>query len=243
MMPGGATPAVSTVDDVLDALRTAASAGRLAENARVGISDASALGVTVPNIRALARRIGRDTNLAEEAWATGVHEARQLAPMIAEPKNVSEALLERWVAEIDAWDICDGFADYVAASPFGWTKAVEWASREEEFVRRAAFAVIASVARHDKQASDDDFHPLLELIRTAAGDHRNFVKKAVNWALRSIGKRNLALNEIAIACAIQIQADGSRSGRWIAADALRELRSEAVQARLRSRKMLTRESH
>ena len=232
-MPQKPKPGVYSVHDIIEALRTAASPARLAENLRVGISAGTAFGVSVPNIRALARRVGWDAQLAEMVWETGVHEARQLAPMIADPAAVPEAVLEKWVTEIDAWDICDGFADFIAASPFGCTKAVEWAGRDEEFARRAAFATIASIARHDKHASDDDFAPLLELIREAALDDRNFVKKAVNWALRSIGKRNLALNELAIACALQIQAGGSRSGKWIAADALRELRSASVQDRIR----------
>jgi 3-methyladenine DNA glycosylase AlkD len=214
-------------------LSAASNPGRVAESARVGIKGTTIYGVSVPNIRLLARRIGRDPALAEAVWDSGVHEARQLAPMIADPGTIAESLLEWWVTQIDAWDICDGFADFVGASPFAWQKAVEWAGREEEFVRRAAFALIASIARHDRNATDADFAPLLALVRATAPDDRNFVKKAVNWALRAIGKRNLALNDAAIACAMLIQSDGTKSGCWIAADALRELRSDAVQGRLR----------
>ncbi|MGH2633086.1 MAG: DNA alkylation repair protein, partial [Tepidiformaceae bacterium] len=146
---------------------------------------------------------------------------------------VTEAQLERWVGDFDSWDLCDGVCALFERTPFASAKAVEWAGREEEFVRRAAFTLMAYFAVHDKLAVDERYLALLPVIRAHAGDDRNFVKKAVNWALRSIGKRNLVLNAAAVATAEQIRADGSRSGRWIAADALRELRGEAVQARLR----------
>ena len=193
------------------------------------------MGVSVPNIRALAKRIGKDDALAEAIWNAGIHEARQLAPLIANAATVSEATLERWVCEIDSWDICDGLADFVAASPFGWTKVREWARRAEEFVRRAGFVVLACLAVHDKAATDEQFMAFFPDIRAASTDQRNFVKKAVNWALRGIGKRNVTLNAAAIACGEQLRRDGSQPARWIAADALRELRSEAVQARLERR--------
>lgn len=197
---------------------------------------AQVLGISVPALQKLAREIGRDHELAEQLWTSGVHEARSLACMIEDPSRITSRQLDRWVRDIDAWDVCDGFAySMLSELPLAWQKAPLWAKREEEFVRRAAFATIAGLAVHDKSASNADFAPLLNLCFAHADDDRNFVKKAVNWALRQIGKRNLTLNRAAIATAKRIQARGTRSARWIAADALRELQGASVQARLKAR--------
>ena len=219
------------LEEALASLQALAQPERLRENARVAVP-ADGLGITVPALRALAKTLRPDHALALELWATGIHEARQLAAMVDDPALVAEGQLEQWARDFDSWDICDGVCVLFERTPFAWAKAVAWAGRAEEFVRRAAFTLMAYFAVHDKAAADERFLALLPIIRAAAGDDRNFVKKAVNWALRSIGKRNLALNAAAIAMAEQLRADGSRSGRWIAADALRELRSEAVQGRL-----------
>ena len=221
------------LEETLAALQSLGRPERLRENARVGIP-VSGLGITVPALRGLAKTLRPDHALALELWATGIHEARQLAAMIDDPALVAEAQLEQWVRDFDSWDICDGVCVLFERTPFAWAKAVEWAERDEEFVRRAGFTLMAYFAVHDKAAADSRFLELLPIIRAAAGDERNFVKKAVNWALRNIGKRNMALNAAAIAAAEKIRLDGTRSGRWIAADALRELRSDAVQARLRN---------
>ena len=226
-----------TVDDALAALRGLAQPGRLQENARVAIPT-DGLGITVPALRVLAKTLRPDHALALELWETGIHEARHLAAMVDDPALVSEAQLEHWVRDFDSWDICDGACVLFEQTPFAWAKASEWAVRDEEFVRRAAFTLMAYFAVHDKLAADERFLALLPIIRAAASDDRNFVKKAVNWALRNIGKRNPALNAAAILTAEQIRADGTRSGRWIAADALRELRGEAVQRRLRAKAVL-----
>jgi 3-methyladenine DNA glycosylase AlkD len=153
--------------------------------------------------------------------------------MIDDPVLVDEAQLERWAADFDSWDICDQTcANLFERTALARVKAVEWAEREEEFVKRAAFALMAALAWHDKRAPDEDFERFLPVIAAAADDERNFVKKAVNWALRNIGKRNPALNAAAVACARQIKAQDARSARWIAADAIRELTSAKVQQRL-----------
>jgi len=225
------------LEETLDELRALAHPARLRENARVAIP-ADGLGITIPALRKLAKTLGADHNLALELWATGIHEARHLAAMVDDPVVVTEAQLGQWAGDFDSWDICDGACVLFERTPFAWAKAVEWSEREEEFVRRAAFTLTAYFAVHDKSADDARFLALLPLIRACADDDRNFVKKAVNWALRSIGKRNLALNAAAIDMAEQIRADGTRSGRWIASDALRELRSDAVQARLRQKDAL-----
>jgi 3-methyladenine DNA glycosylase AlkD len=155
--------------------------------------------------------------------------------MVDDPALVTQAQMERWAADFDSWDLCDGVCVLFEQTPFAWEKALAWAGRPEEFVCRAGFTLMAYFAVHDSRAADERFLALLPVMRERAGDGRNFVKKAVNWALRNTGKRNLALNVAAITCAEAIRADGTRSGRWIAADALRELRGEAVQARLKSK--------
>ncbi len=228
------------LDQALAELRALAKPGRIEGNRRVSAGNSRSFGVPVPEVRRLAKRIGHDHLLAELLWQIGISEARQLAAMVEDPARVTESQMERWAADFDCWDVCDGVCWLFGETPMAWRKAVEWARRDEEFVRRAGFSLMAYLAIHDREAPDEHFLPLLGLVRERAGDGRNFVKKAVNWALRQIGKRNLALNAAAIATAEAIRADGSRSGRWIAADALRELRSDAVQARLRERATATR---
>lgn len=163
---------------------------------------------------------------------SGSHEARLLASFIDEPDKVTEAQLESWVGDFDSWDIVDQASELISRTPFVLKKIREWSTRQEEFVRRSAFSLIAEVAWYDKKLTDDDFELLLAIIKQAATDERNYVKKAVNWALRNIGKRNKVLNGRAIEVAREIQKIDSRAGRWIATDALRELTSEKVQKRV-----------
>lgn len=201
---------------------------------RFGIDATNAYGVSAARIKRLAREAGRDHRLAAALWRTGVREARHLASMIEEPEQVAEAQLERWARDFDSWDIVDGTTRYlILFTPFAWRKAAEWSRRREEFVRRAGFALMAWLAVHDKRAPDAKFLRLLPLVRRGAADERNFVKKAVNWALRQIGKRSLRLNRAAIAEARRIRRLDSSTARWVAADALRELTSPAVRRRLR----------
>jgi len=201
-----------------------------------GIRAARAYGLSAPQMHALAREAGRDHALALALWRSGVHDARHIAAMVADPAQVTGALMERWAREFSSWDVVDTCCCYLfVRTRHGWKKAVAWSRRPEEFVKRAGFSTMAYLAIHDKAAADAKFARLLPILEREAGDERNFVRKAVNWALRQIGKRNLRLNRLAIAAAERIRRQDSRSARWIAADALRELRSPAVGKRLRAR--------
>jgi len=204
--------------------------------ARYGIRAKTALGVSKPRMDELARRIGRNHQLALQLWDSGVHDARILAGMVDEPKSVTSAQMDRWVRDFDNWDVCDGTCChlFVRARP-AWQKALRWSVRNDEFQKRAGFALVAYLAVHDKRASDAQYLRLLPLIRGAAADDRNFVRKAVNWALRQIGKRNVKLNRAAIREAERIRKLDSKAAHWIAGDALRELRSESVLRRLRGK--------
>jgi len=227
---------VATAREVLEQLNDLADRGRLSGMSRYGISTDRALGVSIPEIRALARRVGRDHELAAALWDSEIHEARLLAGMVDDPALVNQDQMDAWALEFDSWDLCDQVCgNLFDRTPYAFLKAVEWSWREEEFVRRAAFALMATSAVHNETAKDEEFEALLPIIRGAATDERNYVKKAVNWALRQIGKRNANLNRKAIETARQIQKLDSRAGRWIAADALRELTSETVNKRLASR--------
>jgi 3-methyladenine DNA glycosylase AlkD len=223
-------------DDVLQAIEALAS-GRVRDSMkRFGIKTNNARGVTTPALHALARKIGRDHRLAQQLWASGILEARVVAAFIDEPDKVSRRQLESWVRDLDSWAVCDACCCYLfRKTPFAWELAEAWSTRKGEFVKRAAFALMAYLAVHDKAADDEQFIALLPIIERESDDDRPFVRKAVNWALRQIGKRNLRLNAKAVEAGERIQARGTRSARWIASDALRELRSGAVQARLKKR--------
>jgi 3-methyladenine DNA glycosylase AlkD len=201
--------------------------------ARFGIRSKKVCGVSKPRIDELARSIGKNHSLGLKLWNTGIHDARLLGMLVCDPECVTSAQMERWLRDFDNWDVCDGTCChlFVDAKP-AWEKAFSWTSRNREFEKRAGFALAAYLAIHDKMASDAAFRKFLKTIEREAWDERNFVRKAVNWALRNIGKRNQRLNRAAIHAAQRIRRGGTRTGRWIAADALRELQSEAVQKRL-----------
>jgi 3-methyladenine DNA glycosylase AlkD len=201
--------------------------------ARFGIRAKKICGVSKPQLDEIAQRMGKNHDLGLQLWKTGIHDARLLAMLISEPSRVTALQMERWVRDFDNWDVCDGTCChlFVDASP-AWAKAFAWTKRQREFEKRAGFALAAFLAIHDKKASDTPFRKFLNSIEREAADHRNFVRKAVNWALRNIGKRNAQLNRQAIAAAERIRRKGTPAGCWIASDALRELRSEAVQRRL-----------
>ncbi len=222
-----------TTQQVLQRLRSLANPANVEGMARFGISSKDTLGVSVNALRSLAKETGKSHTLALQLWDSGIHEARLLATIIDEPRQVTEAQMEQWAAQFDSWDICDGACyGLFDKTPYAWKKAGEWSLRQEEFVRRGGFALMAGLSIHNKKAPDQQFLDLLPLFRSAATDERNFVRKAVNWGLRQIGKRNTALNAAAIAVARDIQTLDSRSARWIAADALRELTGPKVQERL-----------
>ena len=182
----------------------------------------------------LAKELGKNHELALELWSTGIDEAKIVAGMIADPNKLTTDQMDDWVKGLNSWDVCDQVCmNLFDRSPLAWGKIYDWSIREEEFVKRAAFALIACLAWHDKTMHDEKFIELLPVIVRGATDNRNFVKKAVNWALRHIGKRNLYLNKAAVDTAKAIQQLDSKAARWIASDAIRELESEAVQVRLK----------
>jgi len=225
---------MASVKDVLDKLQSKAQPEQLKGMAKYGIAVERRLGVSVPDMRKLAKEIGKDHNLALDLWKTGIAEARIVASMIGDPDKLTEDEMEDWVKGINSWDVCDQVCmNLFEKNRLAWKKIVDWSEREEEFVKRTAFSLIACLAWHDKKASDEKFIELFPVIIREATDERNFVKKAVNWALRNIGKRNLNLNEAAINTAREIQRLDSKVARWIAADAIRELESAAIQSRLR----------
>lgn len=222
--------------EALARLKAAGRPENVAGKARYGIDVRGALGVPMPFLRTLAKEIRKDHPLAIALWDTGIPEARLLAAMIADVSQTDEGLMERWVADLTSWDVCDGLcADLLDRHPQAWAKAVEWSRRDEEFVRRAGFVLMARLAVRDKKAADERFRPFFERIEQGAHDERNLVKKAVNWALRQIGKRDDALRREAIACANRIARQDSAAARWIARDALRELENETQVARIASR--------
>lgn len=222
-----------TAAAILRRLRRLANPANVTGMARFGINPSGTLGIPMPVLRRIAREIGTDHALAQALWASGVHEAHILAAFVDDPARVTRAQMNRWAADFDSWDVCDqvcsGLFD---RTPFAFQKAVEWTDRREEFVKRAGFVLIAALAVHDREAPDAAFERFLPVIARHSTDERNFVKKAVNWALRQIGKRNPRLNRKAIARAREIQRMPSRAARWIAADALRELTGESVRRTL-----------
>ena len=216
-----------TAEAVLARLREhTATPDNLAGMARFGIVTEGRLGWSIPALRALAREIGRDHARALALWDSGIPEARILASMTAEPARFTQAQMDAWVKTLNSWDVCDqACSNAFARAPLAWQQPPRWARRRAEFERRAAFALIAALSVHDKQAPDAAFLALLPLIEAAADDERNFVRKAVNWALRQIGKRNHTLRLAAMELAERLRERDSKAARWIAADALRELRA------------------
>lgn len=225
---------MASVKDVLDKLQSKARPEQLQGMAKYGMAVEQRLGVSVPDMRKLAKEIGRDHKLALDLWRTGIAEAKIVAAMVGEPDKLTEEQMEDWVTGINSWDVCDQVCmNLFEKNQLAWKKIVDWSEREDEFVKRTAFSLIACLAWHDKKASDDRFIEVLPVIIRGATDERNFVKKAVSWALRNIGKRNLNLNKVAIDTAKEIKRLDSKAARWVASDTLRELESEAIRSRLK----------
>jgi 3-methyladenine DNA glycosylase AlkD len=201
--------------------------------ARYGIPSDNASGVSVADIRLLAKKLGRNHALALALWETGNYEARMLTPFIDEPARVTPTQMDRWCRDFDSWAICDALCFHLFdKTPHAWPKIAKWSTRREEFVKRAAFALLASVALHDKTAPDAPFLKSFVLIERAATDDRNFVKKAVSWALRGIGKRNSALHAAAVKLAHRLADSLNPAARWTGKDALRDLATAATLRRL-----------
>jgi 3-methyladenine DNA glycosylase AlkD len=220
-------------DDVVARLRAMATDRDRAGMARFGINVDNAVGVGVTALRRLARDLPRDHGLAADLWDTGLHEARILASIVDRPDQVTAGQMDRWVRALDSWDLCDQCCQNLFwRTRYADRKTRTWAGRRPEFVKRAAFALMASSAVKDRAAPDDRFLSYLELIEREATDPRNFVRKAINWALRQIGKRNRRLHRAAVASARRIGRMDDRTARWVAGDALRELRDPRTIERL-----------
>jgi len=224
-------------DQIIQKLQSLANPDNLKGMIRYGINPHNNLGISIYELRPLAKKIGRDHQLALRLWDSGIHDARLLACFIDDPAKVTRDQMDTWANEFDSWDLCDqACTSLFDQTPFAVEKVFQWAGAEKEFVKRAAFALIAGLAVHDKKAIDQDFEGFLILCIASATDERNYVKKAVNWALRNIGKRNRSLNRKALKTAAKIKSIDSPSARWIAADAIRELSSEKIIQRLERKK-------
>jgi 3-methyladenine DNA glycosylase AlkD len=226
-----------TVAFALTWLKRHSSRATLEGMARYSIPSDHAYGVAMKDIKALGTIVGRNQPLAVALWATGVYEARMLASFVGEPERLTAAQMERWCREFDNWAFCDAMSfNLFDRTPHAWTKVGEWSTRRNEFEKRTAFALLWSLTVHDKRAGDESFKQGLVLIEREASDGRNFVKKAINMALRAIGKRNSELHTAAVVVAQRLAASKDAPARWVGKDALRELTSPAVTARLASRK-------
>jgi 3-methyladenine DNA glycosylase AlkD len=222
---------------ILDLIKANGNPENLEGMQRYGIRFDKAYGCNIPFLRKLAKQFKKDHYLAKELWATGIHEARIMACLIDDPKEVTEVQMEKWVRNLNSWDICDGLcSNLFRKTEWAYDKAKEWSGKNEEFVKRAGFVMMAVLAVHDKKADNKTFLEFFDIIEKESIDERNFVKKAVNWALRQIGKRNEVLHKKAIVYAKRIEKQPSRSAKWIAKDALREFQSETTKRVLERRK-------
>ncbi|MBN2187721.1 MAG: DNA alkylation repair protein [Dehalococcoidia bacterium] len=223
--------------DIVERLKSLSNPNAIEGMARYGITPQKTYGVSIPNLRNIARETGKDHELAQQLWASDVRETRILASMIEEPEMITAEQMESWTKNFDYWEICDQCcSNLFKKTKFAYQKAVEWSTNDKEFTKRAGFVLMASLAVSDKKANDRQFEEFLEIISREARDNRNFVKKAVNWALRQIGKRNLTLNKKALETAREIQTMDSKSAMWVASDAIRELTSKAIQERVQGKK-------
>jgi 3-methyladenine DNA glycosylase AlkD len=223
--------------EVLEKLKSLSNPKNVEGMARFGINPKNTYGVSIPNLRKIAKGIGKNHEIAQQLWESEIHEARILASMIDNPKMITEKQMEDWVKEFDSWDVCDQVCmNLFDKTNFAYDKVIEWSKRNEEFIKRAGFALIACMAFHNKDIENKDFIKLLPIIKRESTDDRNFVRKAVNWALRQIGKRNTNLNKEAIKTAKEIQKIDSKTAKWIASNAIKELTSQSIQKRLEGKK-------
>ena len=222
-----------TVDQAMEKLRLDADPSSLKGMARFAIDTTNTLGVSMPKIRAIGKQITKDHDLAQQLWDVGINEAKILASLVDHAKWVTGPQMDAWANEFNSWDVCDQVCgNLFDKTPLIDEKILAWCNEEKEFVRRAAFALIAWRAVHDKKSSDEDFLAYLPLIEKASDDNRNFVKKAVNWALRQIGKKSAALHGPALKLAQKLADSSDKAARWIGKDALKELDGEIIRQRL-----------
>ncbi|MCD1296300.1 DNA alkylation repair protein [Methanocella sp. CWC-04] len=222
-----------SADDLIDLLRSSSVPENKDGMKRFGINVDNALGTPMPVVRKIAKENGKDHGIALKLWDSGIHEARILASLTDDPMMVTEEQMNKWVSEFDSWDICDQVcSNLFDKTGRAYEKCMEWTDDEREFVKRAGFVMMAVLAVHDKKADDEKFKMFFPVIMKGAADERNFVKKAVNWALRQIGKRSAELNAGSVRVAKALKETKSKSARWIGSDALRELESERVRKKL-----------
>jgi 3-methyladenine DNA glycosylase AlkD len=221
-----------SVDDIVSKLKSKANPDNLEGMARYGISTTNRLGVSIPDLRKLAKEIGKDHKLASQLWAKGIDETKILASMIGEENKLTEEQAEKWVADFNSWDVCDQVCmNLFRKLSFVKKKIKKWSEREEEFIRRAAFSLIACIAVHNKKMPDDEFIKFFPIIKQGSVDKRNYVKKAVSWALRNIGKKNENLNKEVTKFARELKCLQSKTAKWIARDTLRDIQREPVKNR------------
>ena len=229
-----------TVEEIIENLELLENPANIAGMARFGITAKKAFGVSAPVLKNLAKEIKKQAEnrhvLALKLWETGIHEARIIAYLIDDPKQVTGEQMDAWAADFDNWAICDGACGHLfCKTEFAYQKAFEWSQRDAEFVKRAGLVLPAWLAVHDKKSDDARIAQFLPVLENNSDDERNFIKKALNWSLRQIGKRSLHLNKLAVEAAGRIKARDTRAARWIASDALRELKSEAILERLKKK--------
>jgi 3-methyladenine DNA glycosylase AlkD len=229
-----------TADKIIKRIELLENPENVAGMKRFGITAKKAFGVSAPVLKGIAKEVKKQTEdrhkLASELWASGIHEARIIAYLIDDAGQVTEAQMDAWAADFDNWAICDGTCGHLfCKTEFAYRKVFQWSAREEEFIKRAGIVLIAWLAVHDKKADEKKIAQFLPVLEKHAGDERNFIKKAVNWSLRQIGKRNLNLNKLAVETAEKIRAQNTRPARWIASDALRELKNEKIIERLKKK--------
>ena len=224
-----------TTNEILERLHSLAEPGYVEKMEHFGMRGGQALGIRVPVLRALAKEIGRNQSLTEALWQEPYHEAKLLAIFLMEPKKLTEEIMDSMVNDLYSWDLVDQFCTQFGKKAWTWEKAMVWSRQEPEFLKRAGFVLIVAMSIHHKKMPDDQFVPFFKRMEEEAWDGRNFVKKAVNWTLRTLGKRSLYLHPLAIECAERILAQDTPSARWIANDALRELKNEQIIERLQKK--------
>jgi len=226
-------------NEIISKLKSMSNPKSVEGMARYGINTKNNLGISIYKLRPLAKKIGKNHELSLKLWNSGIHDARLLAVFVEDSKLVTEEQMDLWSKDFDSWDVCDqACTSLFDLTPHAWKKVYEWSECNEEFVKRAAFSIIAGLAVHDKKADDKKFEELFTIIKRESTDERNYVKKAVNWALRNIGKRNLNLNKKAINAAKEIKKIDSKSAKWIANDAIRELTSSKIWERVKKKELI-----
>ena len=226
---------MKTAIEIITVIKKISTPEGIKKKAYFGITEVGNYGMTALQIKAIAKKIGKNHSLALELWRTSVHEARHIAVLIADKKLVTEKLMENWVKDFNSWDIVDDCCSKLfCKTPFAYEKAKEWSGRKKEFEKRAGFALMALLAVHDKEMNDTEFEKYFPFLLRESDDGRNFVRKAVNWAIRQIGKRNERLCKKAIKLSEEIWKKEDKSSRWIATDALQELKKYLSEGKIKN---------